>query len=154
MLHVILHCPEIPQNTGNIGRMCAITNSRLHLIHPLGFTITDAHLKRSGMDYWHALDVHHHENWEKFSQSPLAPSGKLWLLTTKAAKTIWDAEFSDDDGLVFGNEGHGSPAWLHEKIGDAGAIKIPQFNETLRSLNLSTAAGIVTYEALRQIKTT
>lgn len=153
MLHVILHCPEIPQNTGNIGRMCAVTNLRLHLIHPLGFTITDAHLKRAGMDYWHSLDVHHHENWENFLQSPVAPAGKLWLLTTKATRTIWDnaVKFSDGDGLVFGNEGAGAPAWLHETIGDAGRIKIPQFNAELRSLNLSTAAGIVAYEALRQI---
>ncbi len=152
MLHVILFNPEIPQNTGNIGRMCAITKSRLHLIHPLGFTITDAHLRRAGMDYWKSLDVVHHENWEKFCAVPAAPK-RIWLLTTKANKSLWAAECCDGDGLLFGNEGHGAPAWLHEKIGENFKIKIPQFAETLRSLNLSTAAGIATYEALRQIRT-
>ncbi|MDR2845509.1 MAG: tRNA (cytidine(34)-2'-O)-methyltransferase [Puniceicoccales bacterium] len=150
MLHVILYCPQIPQNTGNIGRMCAITNTRLHLIHPLGFTITDAHLRRAGMDYWHSLDVHHHADWQAFTGSAARPSGKLWLLTTKAKKTIWEAAFADGDGLVFGNEGAGAPDWLHDAIGENGRVTIPQFNPALRSLNLSTAAGIVTYEALRR----
>ena len=88
MLHLILFNPEIPQNTGNIGRMCAITRSRLHLIHPLGFTITDAHLRRSGMDYWKSLDVIHHENWEAFLAFPDRPK-RFWLLTTKAEKGLW-----------------------------------------------------------------
>lgn len=151
MLHIVLYCPEIPQNTGNIGRMCAITQSRLHLIHPLGFTITDKHLRRSGMDYWHSLDLHHHENWEAFKKHEKAPARK-WLLTTKATKTIWDVEFAEGDGLVFGNEGHGAPQWLHEDIGEEYRVTIPQFESGLRSLNLSTAAGIVTYEALRQVR--
>jgi tRNA (cytidine/uridine-2'-O-)-methyltransferase len=150
MFHVILHRPEIPQNTGNIGRMCAITGSRLHLIHPLGFTISDAHLRRAGMDYWHALDVHHHADWAAFAASEGRPAGRLWLLTTKATRTVWDATFADGDGLVFGNEGAGAPDWLHTEIGEDFRIKIPQINSTLRSLNLSTAAGIATYEALRQ----
>lgn len=150
MLHVVLFNPEIPQNTGNIGRMCAITRSRLHLIHPLGFTITDAHLRRAGMDYWKSLDVVHHENWEAFLAFPQRPE-RLWLLTTKAEKGLWDADFRDGDGLVFGNEGHGAPAWLHAFVGKEREIKIPQPAETLRSLNLSTAAGIAVYEALRQI---
>ncbi|MDR2862676.1 MAG: tRNA (cytidine(34)-2'-O)-methyltransferase [Puniceicoccales bacterium] len=150
MLHVILHCPEIPQNTGNIGRMCAIAGARLHLIHPLGFKITDAHLRRAGMDYWHSLDIHHHENWAAFTASPARPQGRLWLLSTKAEKTIWDVHFGAEDGLVFGNEGSGAPAWLHEAVGEGGRVKIPQFNDALRSLNLSTAAGIAVYEALRQ----
>ena len=80
MLHIVLFNPEIPQNTGNIGRLCAITETRLHLIHPLGFTITDKHLRRSGMDYWKSLDVHHNDNWEAFEGSPSGPK-RLWLLT-------------------------------------------------------------------------
>lgn len=151
MLHIILHCPEIPQNTGNIGRMCAVTQSRLHLVHPLGFKITDAQLRRAGMDYWHSLDVHHHNDWAAFRASPAGPSGRLWLLSTKAGQTLWEVSFADGDGLIFGNEGHGAPEWLHTEVGAAGRVKIPQFNDTLRSLNLSTAAGIATYEALRQI---
>lgn len=148
MLHVVLFQPEIPQNTGNIGRMCAITRCRLHLIHPLGFTITDRQLKRSGMDYWHTLDVVHHTDWDAFEHSELRPQ-RLWLLTTKAAEVYWNVQFQEGDGLVFGNEGHGAPTWLHEKL--AGSrITIPQPNPELRSLNLATAAGIVVYEALRQ----
>lgn len=150
MLHLVLFNPEIPQNTGNIGRLCAITKSRLHLIHPLGFTITDRHLKRSGMDYWQRLDVHHHENWETFRSSSAGPK-RLWLFTTRSGEAYWDAEFADGDGLVFGNEGHGAPAWLHEEL-KARRLTIPQSDPELRSLNLSTAAGIATYEAVRQLQ--
>ena len=149
MLHIILYNPEIPQNTGNIGRLCAINECRLHLIHPLGFTITDKHLKRSGMDYWNALDVHHHDDWAAFSASPERPSGRLWLFTTKAENSYWDVEYSDEDGLVFGNEGHGAPDWLHQEL-VATRVTIPQKNPSMRSLNLSTAVGIATYEAMRQ----
>ncbi len=150
MLHLVLFRPEIPQNTGNIGRLCAVTGSRLHLIHPLGFSITDRHLRRSGMDYWKSLDVHHHDDWQAFRASPHAPQ-RLWLFTTRADRSHWEADFRDGDGLVFGNEGHGAPDWLHEEL--AGhRITIPQPVPGLRSLNLSTAAGIGAYEALRQLR--
>jgi tRNA (cytidine/uridine-2'-O-)-methyltransferase len=154
MLHLILFQPEIPQNTGNIGRLCAITRSRLHLIHPLGFTITDRHLRRSGMDYWHKLDVHHHADWQCFRESGLGPADprRIWLFTTRARQVFWDAPFQDGDALLFGNEGHGCPDWLHGEIGDSYRITIPQFDPSLRSLNLSTAAGIATFEALRQLR--
>ncbi len=148
MLHVILFQPEIPQNTGNIGRMCAVTRSRLHLIHPLGYKITDRNLKRAGMDYWRSLEVQEHADWAAFRASPLAPA-RLWLFTTKAERTFWDVRFQDGDGLVFGNEGAGAPDWLHEELRDA-RVTIPHANPALRSLNLSTAAGIACYEALRQ----
>lgn len=150
MLHVVLFQPEIPQNTGNIGRTCSITRSRLHLIHPLGFTITDKHLKRSGMDYWHSLDVHHHANWEAFRASEVAPR-RLFLFTTKANKSFWDVEYQDGDGLVFGCEGSGAPEWLHADIGEEGRVTIPRFNDELRSLNLSTSAGVAVFEAMRQL---
>lgn len=150
MIHIVLFQPEIPQNTGNVGRMCAITRCRLHLIHPLGFTITDRHLRRAGMDYWYSLDVHHHRNWEEFKASPVRPQ-RLWLLTTKGAKSFWEARYQDGDGLVFGNEGSGAPEWLHAEIGNDFRITIPHANTALRSLNLSTAAGIATFEALRQV---
>ena len=149
MLHIILFNPEIPQNTGNIGRLCAITACRLHLIHPLGFSISDKHLRRSGMDYWHSLDIHHHDSWEAFMVSKSSPK-RLWLFTTKADQAYWNASYKDEDGLVFGNEGHGAPAWLHEQL-TGYRITIPHVNNELRSLNLSTAAGIATYEALRQL---
>jgi tRNA (cytidine/uridine-2'-O-)-methyltransferase len=123
----------------------------LHLIHPLGFKITDRHLKRAGMDYWYSLDVHHHADWAAFKASPLAPK-RLWLFTTKTTQSFWDVRYEEGDGLVFGNEGHGAPEWLHTEIGEAQRVTIPQANPELRSLNLSTAAGIACYEALRQIR--
>lgn len=151
VLHIVLFNPEIPQNTGNIGRMCALTRSRLHLIHPLGFRITDRNLRRAGMDYWHALDLHQHADWQAFLASPVAPK-RLWLFTTKTRQCFWDAQYQDGDGLVFGNEGSGAPAWLHDEIGESQRVNIPHANPELRSLNLSTAAGIATYEALRQMR--
>jgi len=151
MLHIVLFNPEIPQNTGNIGRLCAINECRLHLIHPLGFNITDKQIRRSGMDYWRTLDVHHHDDWQAFKASPQAPRGKLWLFTTKADHAYWDVGYADEDALVFGNEGHGAPDWLHEEL-TGTRITIPQKNPEMRSLNLSTAAGIATYEVLRQLR--
>lgn len=150
MLHVVLFQPEIAPNTGNIGRMCALTQTRLHLIHPLGFEISDKNLRRAGMDYWKSLDVHEHADWAAFRQSVVAPQ-RLWLFTTKTTHSFWQARFADGDGLLFGNEGHGAPDWLHEEIGAEWRITIPHRNSALRSLNLSTAAGVGTYEALRQL---
>jgi tRNA (cytidine/uridine-2'-O-)-methyltransferase len=149
VIHVVLFQPEIPQNTGNVGRMCALTRSRLHLIHPLGYQITDRNLKRAGMDYWKSLDVREHADWPAFRASPLAPA-RLWLFTTKSERGFWDVKFQDGDGLVFGSEGSGAPDWLHEELSEM-RVTIPQANPDLRSLNLSTAAGIGCYEALRQV---
>lgn len=150
MIHIVLFQPEIAPNTGNIGRMCALTKSRLHLIHPLGFVINDRNLRRAGMDYWKSLDVHEHADWAAFRASDLGPK-RLWLFTTRGARSFWNVEFADEDGLVFGNEGSGAPDWLHEEIGGERRVKIPQANPDLRSLNLSTAAGVACYEALRQV---
>ena len=128
--------------------MCALTRSRLHLIHPLGFKITDSNLKRAGMDYWKSLDVHEHADWAAFRGSPHAPA-RLWLFTTKTERSFWDVRFQPDDGLVFGNEGSGAPDWLHAEVG-GWEVTIPHSNPALRSLNLSAAAAIGCYEALRQ----
>jgi tRNA (cytidine/uridine-2'-O-)-methyltransferase len=151
MLHLILYQPDIPQNTGNIGRLCAFAKCKLHLIHPLGFDISDKHLRRSGMDYWYDLDVQEHASWEDFLASDDAPS-RIWLFSTKAKKSLWTASFHKDDGLLFGKETAGCPQWLHEWAGAEKSLKIPQFQEGLRSLNLATSAGIAAYEALRQIE--
>ena len=151
MLHVILFQPEIPQNTGNIGRLCAFTGLRLHLIYPLGFELSDKQLRRSGMDYWRSLDIRHYANWDAFERCPQRPR-RLWLSTTKATKAHWDADFQDEDGLIFGRETAGCPPWLHEWVGDDHRITIPSGNDQLRSLNLATSAGIVAYEAIRQTK--
>ena len=148
-LHIILFQPEIPQNTGNVGRLCAYTGSTLHLIHPLGFEITDRHLKRSGMDYWNHLDVYHHDDWECFLCSPDRPQ-RIWLFTTQSELDHWDANFESGDGLLFGNEGNGAPPWLHQWA-KGFRLRIPPFSQGLRSLNLSTSVGIATYEAIRTI---
>lgn len=148
MFHVVLFEPQIPQNTGNIGRMCAITKSSLHLIHPLGFTITDKNLKRSGMDYWKDLNVCEYLNWMNFINNQNRPK-RLWLLTTKAKKTIWQADFQPLDGFIFGNETSGAPEFVHDYVAD-NRITIPQFDVNLRSLNLASSAAICVYEALRQ----
>lgn len=149
MIHVVLFQPEIAPNTGNVGRMCALTRSRLHLIHPLGFVINDRNLRRAGMDYWRSLDVHEHASWEAFRGSAVAPR-RLWLFTTKTTRIYWDVTFEDGDGLVFGNESSGAPDWLHEELSEA-RVTIPHANPELRSLNLSTAAGVACYEAIRQL---
>jgi len=150
MLHIVLYNPEIPQNTGNIGRLCAISELRLHLIRPLGFTLNDKYLKRSGMDYWQSLDKHIHDDWESFISSPFAPK-RLWLFTTKAKSLYWDVAYADGDGLVFGSEGSGVPEWLHSELSE-GRVTIPQRNPAMRSLNLATSVGIGAFEALRQMQ--
>lgn len=149
MIDVILFQPEIPQNTGNIGRLCAFTNCRLHLIHPLGFEINDKNLKRAGMDYWQTLEVIEYQNWESFIKSPKRPS-KLYLLSTHAKKTIWDANFQSGAGLIFGNEGSGAPDYIHKWVGE-NRVTIPKYAPELRSLNLAVSVGITVYEAIRQI---
>lgn len=150
-LHIVLFRPEIPQNTGNVGRLCAITGARLHLIHPLGFKIEDRHLRRSGMDYWKSLDLHEHADWESYlAADSRAP--RLWMFTTRAVKSFWDVTYQPGDGLLFGNEGHGCPDWLHAAIADDCKVKIPHPVPGLRSLNLSTSVGIAAYEALRQTR--
>jgi tRNA (cytidine/uridine-2'-O-)-methyltransferase len=150
MLHVVLFQPEIAPNTGNIGRMSAVTRSRLHLIHPLGYEINDRNLRRAGMDYWKALDVHEHRDWAAFRASPFSPR-RLWLFTTKSERDFWDVRYEDEDGLVFGNESSGAPEWLHEELSQ-WRVTIPHANDALRSLNLSTAAGVACFEAVRQLR--
>lgn len=149
MIEIILYCPEIPQNTGNVGRLCAFTGCRLHLIHPLGFKITDKNLRRAGMDYWKSLEVVEHDDWESFVSSDDRPSN-VHLFTTHAEKTYWEASFRKGDGLLFGNEGHGAPSEVHEWVGTS-KLRIPKHKEGLRSLNLAVSVGIATYEALRQV---
>lgn len=150
-LQIILYQPEIPQNTGNVGRLCAFTGARLHLVGPLGFSLSDKHLRRSGMDYWHHLDLHLHETWQAFQESPLFPA-RTWLFTTHAKMPYWTPRYASGDALLFGNEGHGCPDWLHQWAGHS-RVTLPRFSEVpLRSLNLATSVGIAAYEVLRQLK--
>lgn len=150
MLNIVLHQPEIPANTGNIGRTCVATGAVLHLIEPLGFSLDEKHLKRAGMDYWHLLDVRRYINFEDFlSKNPSVGNGaKLWLATTKAHQVYSDVSFGPNDYIMFGKESAGIPEEIlveHEE----GCIRIPM-REDIRSLNLSNSAAIVLYEALRQ----
>ena len=147
MLHIVLVQPEIHQNTGNIARTCAATGARLHLIRPLGFEITDKALKRAGLDYWYALDV---KLWESLSDFLEAHGGdRLWYLTTKAPRGYTEAAFRDGDFLLFGPESRGLPEEMLYGRPDR-CLRIPMVPGT-RSLNLSSSAAIVVYEALRQL---
>ncbi len=149
-LHIVLYCPQIPQNTGNIGRTCRVLGARLHLIKPYGFRIDEKSLKRSGMDYWNELDLAEHSNWESFLNSDKSPPlDRLWLLTTKSPKCIYEAEFKEGDGLLFGREDAGTPLFIHELLKDR-SLKIPHQADDTRSLNLSVSVGIAAYEAARQ----
>ncbi len=148
MLNIVLVCPEIHQNTGNIARTCAATGARLHLVRPLGFEITDKHLRRAGLDYWYLLDVQLYDSLEDF----MARHGddRLWLLSTKAPRSYTEARFRDGDYLLFGPESKGLPEPLLYRHKDR-CLKIPMTPEA-RSLNLSNSAAIVLYEALRQLE--
>lgn len=145
-MHIILHQPEIPANTGNIGRTCVATGSSLHLIEPLGFRLDEKSIKRAGMDYWDSLDVTRYINYNEFLEKH--PGAKIWFATTKAKKIYTEAEFGMDDYIMFGKESAGIPEEIlveHEE----DCIRIPML-DSIRSLNLSNSVAIVLYEALRQ----
>ncbi len=145
-MHIILHQPEIPANTGNIGRTCAATKTALHLIEPLGFRLNEKEIKRAGMDYWERLNVARYINFDEFKS--IHPNAKIWMATTKAKHVYTEVSYGPDDFIMFGKESAGIPEEIlvdYEKT----CIRIPMFPE-IRSLNLSNAVAIVLYEALRQ----
>ena len=163
MFNIVLHEPEIPANTGNIGRTCLVTGSRLHLIEPLGFILSDKNLKRAGMDYWKELDVTIYDSWrdflEKNKDNLLPPFGnaneaadgtgaRLWLATTKGRRTHSQAQFKDGDYIMFGKESAGIPEEILMES-EPTCVRIPMA-PLQRSLNLSNSVAIVLYEALRQ----
>jgi tRNA (cytidine/uridine-2'-O-)-methyltransferase len=145
--HIVLVEPEIPPNTGNIARLCAATGTVLHLVGKLGFSLDDKHLKRAGLDYWKAVDIKYWNSLEELQQA--FPDGRWWYTSKKAEKPYVEADFQTGDFLVFGKETLGLPEELLAAHADR-AIRIPILISTVRSLNLSTAAGVVLYEALRQ----
>lgn len=147
MLHVVLLEPEIPQNTGNIARTCAATDSVLHLIGPLGFSLDDKYLKRAGLDYWSLLDVRYYDSYLEFEEKN--PGGCKYFLTTKAKQCYTDVSYEPNCYLVFGKETAGLPVPLL-KANRERCIRIPMTDEA-RSLNLSNSVAIVVYEALRQM---
>ena len=143
---IVLHEPEIPYNTGNIGRTCLDAGASLHLIEPLGFILSDKRLKRAGMDYWDRLDVTRYRDYAHFME--LHPSARIWYASTKAHKCYSDVSFSMDDFIMFGREGGGIPEDILRANPDT-CIRIPMVGEC-RSLNLCNSVAIVLYEALRQ----
>ena len=146
MLNVVLVEPEIPQNTGNIARTCAATGTRLHLVKPLGFDLSDKHLKRAGLDYWSLLDIHVYENLGEFFEKNAG--GRYYFASTKSKHRYTDVTYRDGDYLFFGRETRGlEESLLHENY--ENCIRIPM-REGARSLNLSNSVAIVLYEALRQ----
>jgi tRNA (cytidine/uridine-2'-O-)-methyltransferase len=146
-MHVVLVAPEIPQNTGSIGRLCVATDSTLHLIDPLGFTLDDRHLRRAGLDYWRHVRLVRHASWDAFLAAP--PPGRLLGFSARAARPYTTLRYREDDCLVFGGESRGLPADARAALGRALA-GIPLASEHVRSLNLATAVAVVLYEALRQ----
>ena len=146
MINVVLFSPEIPQNTGNISRTCAVTGAALHLIKPLGFEISDRTLKRAGLDYWDKLNVYYYENYEDFLAKN--EGANLYFFTSKAEKHYTDVTYPKDVYLVFGRETSGLPAEITSANKDT-CVRIPM-RPTLRCLNLSNAAAIAVYEVLRQ----
>src|SRR5512133_3513243 len=148
MFHIILHQPEIPQNTGSIGRLCVNNGAKLHLIHPLGFDTSDYYLRRAGLDYWEKLAPTHYQDWEDFLARN--PAQRLWFLSTKGQRLHTQIDYQEGDGLVLGRETKGLPPELIERYRDR-LVKIPMPGDFHRSLNQAQAAAVVLYEALRQI---
>ena len=147
MMNIVLVYPEIPQNTGNIARTCAVTGSTLHLVKPLGFDIDEKAVRRAGLDYWDKVSLRVYENLDEFFKQN--ENGRFWFLSTKADHSYTDVEYSENDYLIFGKETHGLPEPLL-KENYQQTLRIPML-PTLRSLNLSNSVAIVLYEALRQL---
>lgn len=146
MINIVLHEPEMPANTGNIGRTCVAAGARLHLIEPLGFHINEKMVKRAGLDYWDKLDVTVYDNYEDFLEKN--PGAKIYMATTKAPHTYCDVRYEADCYIMFGKESAGIPEDILVQHPDT-AIRIPMIGD-IRSLNLSNSVAIVLYEALRQ----
>ena len=145
-LNIVLFEPEIPANTGNIGRTCVATGTRLHLIEPLGFRLNEKSIKRAGMDYWEHLDVTRYINFEEFLEKN--PDAKIYMATTKGQHVYTEVNYEPDCYIMFGKESAGIPEEILVKHPD-NCIRIPMLSE-IRSLNLSNSVAVVLYEALRQ----
>lgn len=146
MMHIVLHEPEIPQNTGNIARTCAATGATLHLIEPLGFSLDEKQIKRAGLDYWHLVNVQTYKNYEEFLEKNNYP--KVYMATTKSRQTYTDVSYEEECYIMFGKETAGIPEEILLDNKET-CIRIPMISEA-RSLNLSNSVAIVIYEALRQ----
>jgi tRNA (cytidine/uridine-2'-O-)-methyltransferase len=149
LLNVVLHEPEIPNNTGNIGRTCIAAGCSLHLIKPLGFDTSEKACRRAGLDYWPRLRPMEHEGWEAYLRASGAEPERMWLFTTKTARPVWRADIRPGDHLVFGKETRGLPEALLAEYSDR-LVTLPMVPEE-RSLNLATAVCAAVYEGIRQM---
>ena len=149
IFHIVLLKPEIPHNTGAIGRLCVGLGCPLHLIRPLGFHLSDEYIRRAGLDYWEHLDLSVHDSWEDFLDA-VNPTG-ISFLSTKGKKSLYDCQFKPGEALIFGSESKGLPPEIYEKYADS-LFKIPMPGEHARSINLANAVSIAAYEAFRQLK--
>ena len=154
LFNIVLHSPQIPNNTGNIGRTAMATGCKLHIIHPIAFDMDEKALRRAGLDYWHLLDVQEHASWNAFLETE-QPT-RLWLFTTKSSRPMWEGEFQRGDYLLFGSEQHGLPdevhQWTEASQGKTARLHLPMVNEA-RSWNLATAVCAAVYEGFRQVHT-
>lgn len=162
-LHIVLLNPEIPGNTGVIGRTAAATGCRLHVIHPIGFDMSEKARRRAGLDYWHLVDCVEHESWqaflatEGFTEERSRARPRLWLFTTKSDRPVWSASFAEGDYLLFGRETRGVDDAVHEWVGatwgEEHRVSLPMIDDPrARSLNLACAVTAGVYEALRQLR--
>ena len=147
-MNIVLFAPEIPQNTGNIGRLCVNAGARLHLIRPLGFSLDAAHIRRAGLDYWSHLDFMVYESWVAFLN--ICNPARMFFISTHGNYSVFDVSYKHSDWLVFGNEGHGLPESFYGQYADK-LYRIPMPGKNARSLNLANSVAIVLYEAMRQI---
>ncbi|RMH13090.1 MAG: tRNA (cytidine(34)-2'-O)-methyltransferase [Planctomycetota bacterium] len=147
LFHVVLHEPEIPNNTGNIGRTCVATRCALHLIHPLGFELSDKACRRAGLDYWPRLDVHEHADWDAYLRD--AGPDRIWLFTTRTDRCVFDADLSLGDHLVFGKETAGLPDALLSRYPER-CLGFPM-ERGERSMNVATVVSAAVYEGIRQL---
>ncbi len=145
--NIVLVEPEIPPNTGSIARLCGATNTVLHLVHPLGFSTDDKHLKRAGLDYWQHVDIIHWDNFDSFLKAQ--DEKQLHFFTTKTKRVYTEVNYEPGDMLIFGKETKGLPGEIRELYSDR-CLTLPMVNSNIRSINLAMTAGIVLYEALRQ----
>lgn len=147
-LNIVLFQPEIPQNTGNIGRTCVLTNCKLHIIKPMGFSLDEKSLKRAGLDYWPQLNLEIHESYEDFREK--YKESTFYFCTTKGSKLYSEVNLKSGDFLVFGRESKGLPDYIREENKNT-LIRVPMIDTTTRSLNLSNTVAIIAYEGLRQL---
>lgn len=147
LLDVVLYAPEIPPNTGNIGRTCVAVGAKLWLVKPIGYSLDDKYLKRAGLDYWQYLNYEVVENWPHLLER-LGPDRRFWYLTKFAQQLVWEVSFRKQDVLVFGSESQGLPVEIRTEFADC-CLKLPM-HEEVRSLNLASAATAIIYEAVRQ----